>query len=321
MRINLLVPSHSRGLRRDADVLSGALQNQHGWQIATRRYPARTVVGRLGAHASVALTAIRKADVNIHIEEIASRWLRVAHCNVWIPNQEWVRTHTAAAMQYVDLVMCKTDHAGEIFAQQGFRSTFIGFSSSDRLDRSIPRLRRALHVAGTSPNKGTRVVVEAWRRHPEWPVLDIVWDAPQDFQLALPSNIVLHRGAVSDEHLALLQNRAAFHICPSAVEGFGHTLAEALSCAACVVTTDAPPMNELVGPERGILVPYEHQERIGMATAYHVSPEGLEAGVAQALQLSPDALHEKGRKARAWFIENENAFRRRLIQRLTDLAP
>jgi glycosyltransferase involved in cell wall biosynthesis len=57
-----------------------------------------------------------------------------------------------------------------------------------------------------------------------------------------------------DEMSSLLQNKGV-HVCPSLAEGFGHYLNEARASGALVITTDMPPMNELVRPEAGVLVP------------------------------------------------------------------
>jgi hypothetical protein len=52
-----------------------------------------------------------------------------------------------------------------------------------------------------------------------------------------------------------MQLESGVHLCVSEREGFGHYLNEARGAAAVVITTEHPPMNELVRPGVGVLVP------------------------------------------------------------------
>jgi glycosyltransferase involved in cell wall biosynthesis len=310
---NILISGHSQGLQGDADVLRRAL--------AAKLIGSRTTevwregdgsIRGLAELATISHRLVAPFDINLHVEDIKARWIPCAHQNWWIPNAEWLRPQTRRAMGDVDLVLCKTRASKETFTRLGLKTVFAGFSSPDRYVGMVERMERAIHVAGSSPNKGTGAVLDAWRRHPEWPVLDLVWGAPLASKLELPPNVHLHRSPIADSLLLNLQNRASIHVCPSSVEGFGHSLVEAMSCGACIITTDAPPMNELVTSERGELVTWHTKESIGLATAYHVSSESLSAAVDRVLQMSQAERVEMGARARRWYLSNDAAFSRRL---------
>src|SRR6202011_4092360 len=104
-------------------------------------------------------------------------------------------------------------------------------------------------------------------RHPEWPRLTLVQDAPAGSggRQAAAANIVHEHGFLSDQDLRTLQNSHRFHLCLSEAEGWGHYIAEAMSVGAVTFTCDAPPMNELVGAERGVLVGVHLGERHNLA--------------------------------------------------------
>lgn len=312
-RINLLALQHSQGLLLDAAILNHVLSCVPVDVVESRiGRPQATVAQLLSELGSIVYHRLCRFDVNIHIEDIKPRWIDCARFNWWIPNQEWVRFPIESVRHRTDLVLCKTHVAEQIFRTQGFPTQFIGFTTADRIRTLVPRVRRVLHVAGQSPNKGTTAVIAAWKAHPDWPMLDLVWKAPPEAKSILPSNVELHRSPISDDDLATLQNRCLFHLCPSAVEGFGHTIVEAMSCGAIVITTDAPPMHELVEQDRGILVPWDRSEAHGLGTAYHVGASHLSAGIEAALRLSSNELHAKSARARAWFAANDLNFRDRL---------
>jgi glycosyltransferase involved in cell wall biosynthesis len=113
-----------------------------------------------------------------------------------------------------------------------------------------------------------------------------------------------------------LQNSHAFHLCPSETDGWGHYLVEALGVGAVTVTVDAPPMNELVTPERGLLVPYVGTGNMALATTFYFDESALERTVEHALDLSDAELHALGESGREWFIQNRNSFVRRVGEAL-----
>jgi glycosyltransferase involved in cell wall biosynthesis len=117
-----------------------------------------------------------------------------------------------------------------------------------------------------------------------------------------------------------MQNRHLFHLCPSETEGFGHHLVEGLSCGAITLATDAPPMNEMIAPERGELVPYSRTGTQQLATTYFVEVDALESGVERMLALDEGQRVAKSAAARAWWGDNDRGFRERLAAAIENVS-
>lgn len=238
--------------------------------------------------------------------------LPLAKRNVLVPNPEWFLPKWLAHLSKFDMVLCKTHHAERIFGRLGCNTRYIGFTSEDRYDPGIARQRTFFHLAGHSSVKGTQVLLDTWRQHPEWPLLTVVQHKADIQSLPSASNIDHRVGHVDDASLRRLQNSHLFHICPSEAEGFGHCLMEGLSVGAVVITTDGEPMNELVTPDRGILIPPARLGTRLLALCYYVDAQGIEAAVATALALSPAECERIGQTARTFFVRSDRSFRVRL---------
>jgi mannosyltransferase len=230
----------------------------------------------------------RHARTIVHLERVHPGWVTAGERNLLVPNQERFPRRHIDRLARIDLVLAKTAHAAEIFSALGRPSRFLGFSAEDRLDRSVERdWSRFFHLAGGSTLKGTEDIVALWRTHPEWPDLMLVQkagNAPGN----LPPNIVLIQGYLSDSELRRQQNACGIHLCPSRAEGWGHHIVEGLSVGAVVVTTDGPPMNELVDAGCGLLVPVVSSEPRHLGTCYHVDTTALEQSI-ETLLAMPDA--------------------------------
>jgi glycosyltransferase involved in cell wall biosynthesis len=316
-RCQLIARDNGAGLSRDLPLLADALQRA-GYSTQTLGLPHR---GRF-AEWLTRLQLAGKApafDVNVMLERIRPEFQRAAHRNVLVPNPEYFRPQDRAALAGMDAVWAKTHHAGQLFQTLGARTHYIGFTSPDRLDANVPRRQAFFHGPGRSGNKGTKALLNLWKKHPEWPTLTVAWRRKRIEIEDLPANVTLIREHVSDADYRRLQNEHRFHVCPSQTEGYGHYLVEAMSCRAVVVTLDAEPMNELVTPERGVLVPAHASGTQDLATLYRFDEAGMEQAIERCLSMDAAATEQMGLAARNWYESNHADLPRRLQEALRAL--
>jgi len=313
-RCQLIARDNNAGLSRDLPLLADALQRA-GCATHITGLPHR---GRL-AEWLTRLQLARKPpafDVNVMLERIRPEFLRAARRSVLVPNPEYFRPQDRAALPLMDAVWVKTQHAERLFQALGARTRYIGFTSGDRFDAAVARRPAFFHGPGRSGNKGTQALLALWRKHPRWPMLTVAWRRKRVEIETLPANITLIRDHLSDADYRRLQNEHRFHLCPSQTEGFGHYLVEAMSCHAVVVTLDAEPMNELITPERGVLVPAQAIGKQDLATCYGFAEAAMEAAIEHCLQMDAATLEHIGEAARAWYERNDAGFQQRLLEAL-----
>ena len=251
----------------------------------------------------------KMADRIIHVERVHWRWLRAAGEHFVVPNQERFPPRKLWALRRVDHVLAKTRHAESIFSALGLPTTLMGFTSEDcRVPEVAKNWLRCLHVAGRSTMKGTEDLIAAWARHPDWPELVIVQD-PSMPELEVPGNVTLLRTYMAEDELRRLQNGYGIHLCPSRSEGWGHYISEAMSCGAVVITTDAPPMNEIVDHSMGVLVSYDRSESRHLGQCYFVDGKELERRIEEVLAMPADTKADMGQAARRRYEENDRRFR------------
>jgi hypothetical protein len=85
-----------------------------------------------------------------------------------------------------------------------------------------------------------------------------------------------------------------------------------------VVTTDAPPMNELAGPDRAVLVPVARTEAMRRGFRHQVDIPALEAQLTRVFAMAVDERAALGARARAWFEAQDRRFQERLQMVLMD---
>lgn len=332
--VNLAFWDNGFGLSRDSRLLAGALQ-RNGCEVTLTALGVQQEHRRHRKRMRPVLRAQRLwrglqghwyppkvFDLNIMFEHLWPAQLVRSRCNVALPNPEWFDGRDRQLLASIDRVWAKTHNAALIFVQLGCATSWVGFDSDDRYDPTVPRERKFFHLAGGSRTKGTDRLLAVWRRHPEWPTLTVL-QHPREAHPGAPAPNIVHRVGYLDAsdpaqyaELKRLQNSHAFHLCLSETDGWGHYLVEALGVAAVTVTVDASPMNELVTPERGMLVPYAGTGNMALATTYQFGEPALEQTIERALGLSDAELRALGERGRAWFIQNHSTFVQRVGEAL-----
>ncbi len=337
--VEIVYTLSGRGLAKDADLLSDAIRAL-GHDVSIRALPPQhpqlrylaekwgRAKKRLPSGHTVELVnflqrRIRRlfspgtthAGLVIHLENVHPRYINTRCSNWLIPNQEWFRPERTHYLKDIDTVLCKTLAAKACFHSYHPNVEYLGFSAPVAMHRNGWALTeknpgRILHVAGASPFKGTEAVLDAWKRNPQWPDLTVVANIPH-LEGKISPNVELISN-ISDSELESLWREATIVVIPSEVEGYGQVLAEAMNYGAVVITTDAPPMNELVAADRGHLVPYSDNRRFRLGMRYKVSPESLELAINKALN-EPDELRaKKAMNALNWARDNHDTFLQRL---------
>ncbi|MDB4713394.1 glycosyltransferase [bacterium] len=311
LHLNIIARTNGVGLDRDVDLIH-ATATGAGFKVTVshcREIP----------FYSNWLPTKPRFDANIFLERIFPRWLGSARLNFMIPNQERFPRRHIPRLRKIDHVLCKSQHALQVFGKIHPSCKFLGFTSTDLCDTTVVRKKNAiLHLAGRSTLKGTETVLELWKKHPEWPTLTLLQhkdNAPDE----VPKNVNLISDYLSDEDIIKLVNEHPIHLCPSLSEGWGHYIVEAMSCGATVITTDGPPMNELVQADRGILVDAPETEPRHLGTNFKVDPKGLEAAIERATTMSQEDLDLLQLKARTWMLKNHKDFEVRFPELVSSL--
>jgi len=311
LKINLVARTNGVGLDRDVALVRSVAQAV-GHRV--------TVSHCRGTSPLFALLPQKaRFDANIFMERVFTRWIGAAQTDILIPNQERFPMRHLKRLAKMDHIFCKTQNGLEAFQKHHSSCHLTRFTSQDLLDESIHRLPRSFfHLAGRSTLKGTATLLSVWEKHPEWPRLTLLQHA-DNAPTSVPDNVHLITDYLPDKEIIRLANEHLFHLCPSESEGWGHYLVEAMSCRAVVITTDAPPMNELVTPARGLLAKWKGSEKRHLGTNFFVDPNSLEEQIETALNLPAKEVARLGNSARTWMLENDTTFRTRLTNRLDQL--
>lgn len=263
----------------------------------------------------------READINIFLEIISNILIKHARFNILIPNQEWFYQDWKPYLGNIDLILVKTNYAYTIFSnivsELSFKTRidYLGWESLDKLivNKKILRQREFIHLAGKSIYKQTQNIINFWK--PEYSNLTIIY-SPKDLKISPKdqTNITYITNRLSDQELNTILNQKYFHLCVSETEGFGHYINEAKSTKSIVITTQAPPMTELVSEKDGILVMSNNKKKLKdtLGTRFFIDQNDFNQKIEQIIQMSNDQLKNLGQKARQSFEDNNQQYQIKL---------
>jgi hypothetical protein len=309
MRVALITNLNGIGLQRDFELLRDYLESL-GHSVTGLQYDAPLP------------DPLPSFDLALFLETVPPNMMKLAPINWLFANCEWMKPEVIKlADRHFDRIFAKTQEGYRLLAPLfGDRVVYTGFMARDNYDPSIPRENRFLHIGGNSAIRGTTAVRDAWLwKHNGEPIgaeLTIVSRVLKE-RPEIPRVTYLER--VSDEEIKRLQNSHRFHIYPSATEGFGHSLHESQGVGAFVLTTSAPPMNEL--PD-ALLIPAKKSGKYNLADLYEVSALDIHELVKESYKFAvtcPGLLAECQEDTRSKFLSANDDFKMRFAEQLADL--
>lgn len=182
---------------------------------------------------------------------------------IFVPNQELVNNMDEKMLLLpgkVRLVLCKSKYAQKIF--ENFKRKFnCSWDVSSFIFPPVlttkfyiyPKDRNIFfHPAGKSWMKNTITLIKTWSQNPSWPLLIIT--CSEDCLKHNDSTIINNNNSTNikvykfldKKDLYTLQKHCGYVIMPSSCEGFGHSAYEALENGNLLITTDIPPLNEML---------------------------------------------------------------------------
>jgi glycosyltransferase involved in cell wall biosynthesis len=247
-----------------------------------------------------------KADINIFFELLNDKFYPFAKYNLFFPNPEWF--WSVKMLKGLNLVLCKTRDAENIFTKLGCQTVYTSYTSRDMRDKT-PKVRQYIHLAGKSSNKGTNAVFQTWNGRDLPDLIFCKADKYDQFKKHT-DNIKPVWGRMKEEDLKYLMNSSLFHVCPSEYEGFGHYIWEAKSTGGIVITTNGAPMSDFVRDSiDGFTVKSDRRSSQSLGILHHVSVKGLEETIRKTMILTESELSEMSRQSRAMWEDNDRYFK------------
>lgn len=254
------------------------------------KYDTRLYQSKLPGSVIISLPEVEKNPiyslVNLHLTTVPVRKVMdSARINIFMVNHELGKEYysdTNRQIERMDLVLCKNQAAVDAMTALKRKHNLryeIQFTKhtcdfpefkGDIIRDKDPKL--VLHSAGMHQWKQTGKVLSTWIKYPELPKIiitcvdyclanlkkyfadDVQGFNVKDFPHKLPKNIEFHTKPFDMPDLIKLKYRAGIHLCPSVAEGYGFYIAEGRLSKSITITTDHPPMNELINKESGFLL-------------------------------------------------------------------
>ena len=237
---------------------------------------------------------------------------------VLIPNPEWINTRSERLLPIIHQVWHKSRFSRERLAVRMPDAThhYTGFTSLDP-SVTVRGYGSFAHFRGKATSRHSEEVLAVWQNNPQFPQLHYQFYQEQADNFEFPewlswNNVAIRAGHMARDAYVQALGANGIHLCTSASEGFGHYINEARAMSAVAVVLDAPPMNELIDGECGVLLSPCGERPLKFGVHYQLSAAELERGVNAIVMLAAEDLATMGRNARRRFLAEREAFVERI---------
>jgi len=309
MKVNIILPMISIGYKMDAKVIQSVIPKS---KICTNKL------------------FYENALMNIFIQDVNDKnFLKNAKYNLVVINQELFfhnGVHKNSPIYDIDYVLCKSSIAVKLAKKFKMEYKFkykiykIGFTTIFPKIKTLKNYNEMIHSAGSHHWKQTDTIVKLWLKHPELPKITITCEKQCYKNIKhllknkkLPENIVIYKKLIPFDKYIKLKNEIGIHITPSLIEGFGHYINEARIVGATILTSNYPPMNELVNKECGVLVNCSKLLiKRNKSKICYINENDLLKGITKIISMSDQEKEKLGENAYNSYIKEKKYFTKRM---------
>ena len=237
---------------------------------------------------------------------------------ILLPNPEWLTEQDLQrSMTMIDTIWHMTRHSERLLTPRlpGKKHCYIGFTSLEKTNR-VKNYDFFAHMPGKSKTRHTQEIINIWHKNKSLPQIRVQLygdlSIPQWLKLG---KLELYMGFIPEDAYSQLAENFGIHLCTSQMEGFGHYINESRHSAALILTLDAPPMNELIDKDRGLMIPFEKKMAHNQGERFMANEDAIAACIDTALTLSLNQRIELGENSRVRFLEERANF----IERINDV--
>jgi hypothetical protein len=209
-----------------------------------------------------------KDDIHIYISNTKYELTTKAKIRMFMINHElfFQKEEDLQVLRNIDIILCRTkigmEWAEKIKKEHNlnYKTIYTKFTSLFKVIDIEKVYNLILHSAGQHHWKQTDTIVKTWKKYNDLPPIVITCTDQCYRNIAkildnqIPKNMTLYTKLINEDIFIKLKNMSGIHLCPSIVEGYGHYINEARKVKSLVITTNYPPMNELIDENSGVLI-------------------------------------------------------------------
>jgi glycosyltransferase involved in cell wall biosynthesis len=273
---------------------------------------------------------VKSLDFCLHLESLNINLLKKSRINALLPYPE--HFFSTENLDKANYILCASKFCRDLFldlkSKFNFNYDVVYISSTSLIPKKVDiknlNYKKFLHLSGTSPLKNTRTVLETWLSEPNFPELNLVCLDRREYRSCFREcghliakaqksrNIKIFCHKLSELDKFNLQSNCGFAICPSEAESFGHYINESKGFGSIVISTNYPPMNELICTDFGFLLNSTSKTQRGffsipLQTFKH---EELKRLVNLSINLPLEKKLQMSQIARDSFIQNDFFFKK-----------
>jgi len=275
---------------------------------------------------------IEYMDVNIFVgSDVYPQFILSARINIWIPNHECMITNVLKEeiefMYGIHIIIAKTKKMKDVAKRMkegytlGYQIMYTKFTSLTHGLMWSSRVKDKnwniiLHDAGSYPWKQTEMVINTWMKYHESlpPIiitckdlcLENIMDRSHEYFIKGCPKIKLYN---QHDEYNRIKSEIGIQLCPSLVEGYGHTINKARYVGSVIITTDWVSHNELVDKDSAIMIPCDGYSSMNNESILcTVNTDSIYRAVMKALRMSSKERHRLMKNAHDRFMRDTKFF-------------